>query len=263
MCLGVFCIMKKNPYKIKQGYLQSPYRHLSIDNDVPISKADHIQKLLDEAIALDEKIAGDFELFDLLGAMQDYRLGFVRIGLYAFQLKKFKLYKEVSSSFHKFCQEYFHKGADYVDKLIQAASDVLELISHGFGEILPQNEAQARSLRSSAKKAGTDIVEAWQFVCDRYQEQPWKITHKTINTAICGEVPEEPNTLTKVVLPIVLVDKVQKLAIKAGMGFTEFLLDLFQIAEKSYNLTDKKRQERWEEEEEINQEYYKTRFDSA
>ena len=255
--------MKKNPYKTKQGYLQSPYRHLGIDNDVPISDADHIQKLLVEAIALDEKIAGDFELFDLLGQMQDYRLGFVRLGLYAFQVKKFKLYKEVSSSFHRFCQEYFHKGADYVDKLIQASSDVLELISHGFGEILPQNEAQARSLRSSAKKAGVDIVEAWQFVCDRYKKEPWKITHKTIKDAICGEIPEEPPTLTKVVLPIALVDKIQRLALKASKGFSEFLLDLFQVTEKSYNLSYKKKQERWEEEEEANQAYYEMRSNSA
>lgn len=255
--------MKKNLYKTKQGYLQSPYRHLGIDNDVPISEADHVQKLLDEAEELDSKIAGDFELFDLVGEILDYRFGFVRTGLLAYKIKYFKLYKEVSSSFHGFCQQYFHRGADYIDKLIQAASDVLELISHGFGAILPQNEAQVRSLRSSAKKAGVDIVEAWQFVCDRYQKEPWKITHKTINTAICGDIPEEPNTLTKVVLPIALVEKVQKLAIKAGMGFTEFLLDLFQVAEKSYNLIDKKHQERWQEEEEANQDYYEMRSNSA
>ena len=255
--------MKKNPYKVKQGYLQSPYRHLGIDNDVPISDEDHIQKLLNEAYNLDDKIAGDFELFDLIGEILDYRFGFVRTGLLAYKIKYFRLYKEVSSSFHKFCQQYFHKGADYIDKLIQAASDILELISHGFGAILPQNEVQVRSLRSSAKKAGVDIVEAWQFVCDRYKNEPWKITYKTINTAICGEIPEEPNTLTKVVLPIALVEKIQKLAIKAGMGFTEFLEDLFDAVQKSYNLLDKKQLERWEEEEEANQDYYKMRSDSA
>ena len=236
-CVWVFFdVMKKNPYKVRQGFLQSPYRHLGIDNDVPISEADHIRKLLDEAQELDDKIAGDFELFDLLGQMQDYRLGFVRIGLYAFQIKKFKLYKEVSSSFHNFCQQYFHKGADYINKLIEAADMCLELISHGFGEILPCCESQCRELGRSAKKAGVDIVEAWQFVCDKYKNEPWKITYKTINTAICGDIPEEPNTLTKVVLPIALVDKIQKLAIRAEMGFTEFLEDLFQVVEKSYNL---------------------------
>ncbi len=264
MCLGIFCIMKKkNPYKTKQGYLQSPYRHLGVNNDVPISEADHIQKLVEEAQELDDKIAGEFELFDLIGEILDYRFGFVRMGLLAYKIKYFRLYKEVSSSFHGFCQQYFHKGADYVDKLIQASSDVLELIANGFGEILPQNEAQVRSLRSSAKKAGVDIVEAWQFVCDRYKHQPWEITYKTINTAICGEIREEPDTLTKVVLPIALVDKIQKLAIKAGMGFTEYLEELFQVIEKSYNLLDIKQEERWQEEELERQPYYEMRSNST
>lgn len=239
-----------NPYKVKKGYLNSPFRHLGIDNDVPISEEDHVQKLLYEAQELDDKIAGDFELFDLLGQMQDYRLGFCYIGLYAFQIKKFKLYKELSNTFHDFCKEYFHKGADYVNLLIEAASDVLELISNGYGEILPANESQVRSLRTSAKKAGVDIVRGWQYVCDRYKHQPWKITYKTINTAICGEIPEEPQTLTKVVLPVLLVEFIQKLASRAKMGFTEYLEDVLGAPKNTDNLSDKVKNERWEEDTE-------------
>ncbi len=184
----------------------------------------------------------------------------MKAGLTAAKIKFLRLYKDVSTSFHRFCQEYFHRGADYLNLLIQAADTVMELIHHGF-QILPQNEMQCRSLRKAAQKAGCEIAEAWQWVLDNVP--PHQITYKTIAENIVDEEPKDPPTLMEVVMPIALIDAIQARATKAEMGFIEFLEEMFQPVKNADNLSAKLRQERWEEEEEKNQDYYEMRLNSV
>ena len=250
----------KDPYKIDRSFLASPFRHLYQDNDAEISQASHIQEIIEVAENLDSQIEGDFDLNYLVFQVLDYRFGFVKIGLLAAKIKFLRLYKDVSSSFHRFCQEYFHRGADYLNLLIQAADTVMELIHQGF-TVLPQNEMQCRSLRKAAQKAGCEIAEAWQWVLDKIP--PHKITHKTITDNILGAEPEEPPTLIKVVLPIALVETILRRALEAEMGFTEFLEEMFQPVKNADNLSEKLRQSRWEEEEEKNQDYYEMKMNSG
>ncbi len=242
----------KDPYKIEtfgsrcrvRSFLASPFRHLYQDNDVEISQASHIQELIEVAQNLDSQIEGDFDLNYLVFQVLDYRLGYVKIGLIAAKVKFLKLYQNIGTSFHRFCQEYFHRGADYLNLLIQAADTVMELIHHGF-QILPQNEMQSRALRKAAQKAGCEVHVAWQWVLDKIP--PHKITHKTITDNILGTEPEDPPTLIKVVLPIALVETILRRALEAEMGFTEFLEEMFQPVKNADNLSEKLRQSRWED----------------
>ncbi len=234
----------KDPYKTDRSFLASPFRHLYQNNDAEISQAGHIQEIIEVAENLEQQIEGDFNLDFLVFQVLDYRLGFVKVGLIAAKVKFLALYKDVSTSFHRFCQEYFHRGADYLNLLIEAADTVMELIAHGF-QLLPQNEAQARALRKAAKKAGCEVYVAWQWVLDKVP--PHKITHKTITDSILGEEPEDPPTLMKVVLPVALVETILRRASEAGMGFAEFLEELFQPVKNTDNLLDKLKLERWEE----------------
>jgi hypothetical protein len=165
----------KNPYKTDTTILANPFDFLYQQSDAGISRDDAIQELIDYAIGLDDQIEGDFNLDYLVFEIRNNTLSFVRTGLIAFKIKALKLYKNHFGSFRSFCTEALGVTHWQINRTIQAARTVLELIHNGF-EILPRNEAQCREL---SQYVGTELVRVWREITAEIP--PHKITARSIH----------------------------------------------------------------------------------
>jgi hypothetical protein len=97
--------------------------------------------------------------------IKNYSLGFIRVGLLADKVRRFKLYRmanEKYANFREYCEQCLGKTQWHINRLIEAAKIVLELARAGFA-YLPQNEAQARPL---TKLWGDELIAKWQEVLD-------------------------------------------------------------------------------------------------
>jgi hypothetical protein len=210
----------KNPYKTDSTILANPFDFLYQQSDAGISQDDAIQELIDYAIELDDQIEGDFNLSSLVLDIRNNTLSFVRTGLIAFKIKSLKLYKNQFGSFRMFCLQALGITHWQINRTIQAARIVLELIHNGF-EILPRNEAQCREL---SQYVGTELVRVWREITAEIP--PHQITARSIHEYLNpAEEIESENTTIK--LPRKLYSCLLTLAIDAGMSIVELLEDTF------------------------------------
>lgn len=210
----------KNPYKTDTTILANPFDFFYQKSDAGISRDDAIQELIDYAVGLDDQIEGDFNLDYLVFEIRNNTLSFVRTGLIAFKIKALKLYKNQFSSFRSFCTEALGVTHWQINRTIQAARTVLELIHNGF-EILPRNEAQCREL---SQYVGTELVRVWREITAEIP--PHQITARSIHEYLNpAEEFESENTTIK--LPRKLYSCILSSAIDAGMSIIELLEDTF------------------------------------
>jgi len=97
--------------------------------------------------------------------IKDNFLSFVRVGLVAAKVRRYRLYElatEKFTSFREYCERCLGKTQWHINRIIEAARVVMELARNGF-ELLPQNEAQARPL---VKFSGEELIAKWQEVID-------------------------------------------------------------------------------------------------
>lgn len=120
--------------------------------------------------------------------IKNHLLSYVRVGLVAYRVKLYRLYRHSQQKFKTF-QEYCEKGLGksswVVNKLIKAANVTLELAKAGFTQ-LPQCEAQARPL---TKFTGDTLTQKWQEVID--STPPHRITATHVS-AIVDDEPQNP-----------------------------------------------------------------------
>jgi hypothetical protein len=210
----------KDYYKADSTILANPFDFLYQQSDAGISQDDAIQELIDYATELEDQIEGDFNLGSLVFEIRNNTLSFVRTGLIAFKIKALKLYKNQFGSFRSFCTEALGVTHWQINRTIQAARTVLELIHNGF-EILPRNEAQCREL---SQYVGSELVRVWAEITSEIPAH--KITANSIHEYLNPEEEiEEENTTVK--LPRKLYSCIFSLAVDAGMSIVELLEDTF------------------------------------
>ena len=246
----------KDPYKVNRSFLTSPTTALYQEHDLEISQLPWIQEIVEEALDLDDRISGDFDLEYLKFSIYNNEYSFIRTGLIAFKIKVFKLYKGVAKSFKQFCEDHLHKTHWIIDRLIRSAKTCIDLIVSGF-EVLPRNEAQCRALMSGCQG---DIILAWQQVLDDHEGQYHKITAKSITRSLKGE-EEEPKTQTLVITAI-LYAAIWTAAEKAKLKPVEYLEELF-LGKICDNFAQKIKDKKWAEEEDERQDEYEMRMNSA
>ncbi len=232
--------MKKNPYQLNRDYIPNPANAFySYGEDVKISESQHIQELHDYVVELEDKIAGDFEINEIIHQIKKDTFGFVRIGLIAFKIKAMKLYKNVSRTYKNFCQEYLHQSHWYVDRLIRASKVILELVAAGF-EILPRCEAQCRELAACAEG---DLVMAWKSVVKNISAH--KITAKTIRHHLKPEAEKNAPESETIEVSQELYAAMFNAAIEAGMSIVQLLENIFQPKQNCDNWHYWQKMEAW------------------
>jgi hypothetical protein len=152
------------------------------------------------------------------GEMKNELLSFVRLGLIAQKVKRYKIYtraKERFRTFREYCEKCLGKSVWHINRVIDAAKVTLALAQAGF-TILPNCESQARPL---VKFAGEDLIEKWQQVIDNIPKH--RITASSV-AAIVGDSEQKKQIRVSGVL-------YSKLALKAalvGLSVEELLEQL-------------------------------------
>ena len=206
----------RNPYRVPQGFVNDPFAPLYQQPDEELSEDLSVQLLLDYAIELDDKIAGDFDLGGVIDQIKNNTLSFVRTGLLAYKVKVLKLWRDGYRSFKEFCEKALGVTHWQINRAIEAARVVIELAQGGF-DVLPKNEAQARPL---TKFTGGTLCANWQTILDSTPEH--KITGNSIAKALGIEVKK-----SMVYADPDVCEQIEKDALSVGLPVREYLRLLF------------------------------------
>ena len=237
----------RNLYQIPQGYVFDPFDVLYNSPDPEeVGLQPFAEELRDYALLMDENIAGDFNLDNMIYEIQENKLSFVRNGLIGFKIKFFKLYEKTHKSFQDFCEKALGMSHWYMNRLMEAARVVLKLALNGF-TTLPTCEAQARPL---VKLHDDDLCDKWEEVIDTIP------AHK-ITTERIKEVLGEPSSLAFI---RVSKELKAKLEVKAGtyhMNLQKYLDAICEDEiESSTEEVDEEQIKHWQEDlENLTQEY--------
>ena len=202
----------RNPYKVPQGFCSDPFTPLYHQPDEKIELEEPFEDLLDYANILEDKIAGDFNLSQIINDIKGNFLSFVRTGLLAYKVKIWKLYRKSYRNFKTFCEEALGVTHWQINRTIEAARVVMELVQSGFS-ILPQCEAQARPL---TKFTGAELCANWQIVVENLP--PSKITGNSI-----AEVLGMESTTGSIRLPKEFIVQLRDEANALGLSLEEYL----------------------------------------
>lgn len=212
--------MTSYSYKINPNYLPNPAD--SLYHAEQISSANHVQDIVEEAARLEDRIAAEFDLDELVDRMKINTLAYVKNGLMAFKIKTFKLYKNTHSTFKEFCQQQLGLSTWQVNRNIRAAKVVIELVTAGF-EVLPQNEAQTRALLTHGCE---DIVAAWRSLVDHLK--PHEITARTITKHLAPEHDETVPKEERITVKRDLFNRIFTVALSLGTTIEQLLEQIFQ-----------------------------------
>lgn len=222
---------------------------------------------IDGLIAYSETIAAHHDRIDPEWAgneIRNYLLSYVRVGLVADAVRRFKLYQKFDDAsknckdFGEYCRKFVGKSEWYVNKIIDAAKVCLKLIKQGFSETqLPANEYQARPLVRLYQKA----QQIYQAVIDKFcpggtgenvppeadlPPDPDMVLTEKWNTVISelpayritgervAEIVEEKPEMDrpeKISLRASTSQRLKRAAIDAGMSLEEYLNKLQDMAE--------------------------------
>ena len=225
----------RNPYKASQGFSSNPFTPLYQQPDEKIELEESLEDLLDYANILEDKIAGDFNLSQIITEIKSNFLSFVRTGLLAYKVKLWKLYRKSYRNFKEFCENALGLTHWQINRTIEAARVVMELVQSGFS-ILPQCEAQARPL---TKYTGAELCANWQIVVENVP--PSKITGKSIMEVLGMETKAK-----NLRLPKELYERIRKRALDLGIS-VEQLLELTFGEDNEVHEVDEELVAAWEE----------------
>ena len=224
----------RNPYKAPQGFVTDPFTPLYHQPDEEVAHSELVEELLSYAAILEDQIAGDFKLPQIIAEIKENFLSFVRTGLLAYKVKVYKVYRRTYGSFKKFCEKALGVTHWQINRIIEAARVVLELAQNGF-EILPQCEAQARPL---TKFTGPELCANWQTVIDTTPSH--KITLNSINE-ILGVETKAAN----IRLPKELYERIRARALELGLSVQQ-LLDMIFSKDNEVSPVEKEKMAAWE-----------------
>ena len=233
-----------NYYKAPKGFVANPFEFLQKNFDVEMSDREDIVMLYDRAVELDKKIEGDFELDDVTFWIRTNILAFVETGLIAFKIRALRLYKDKYKSFTDYCHIELRKSRAYIDRLINAARVVIELIKNGF-DILPANESQCRLL---SKFTGSELVWRWRAIVEAIE--PHKITAQAIAEFLSDEEevvePEEEYIKLPGYLSNYLAVHAMRACRSVQQLVVEILEEIFQPPRSKANWRDFEKEEIWQ-----------------
>lgn len=226
--------MKKH-YKKPAGFSSDPFNPL-YNTDNTITNPQFLVDVLDYAQELQSYTVGDFDLPTVITEIKGNFLGFVKTGLMSYLVKTKRLYSMVYDSFEQFCKEAIGVTHWQINRMIDAARVVLDLIKAGF-KVVPMNEAQARCL---TKLSYEDLIAKWRYVLSKLS--PSQITSKAINDLI-GNKPARRNLS----LPVELYEAIEKQALEAGMSVQEFLQATFIDDQEEVQECEEEQEQKWQE----------------
>jgi hypothetical protein len=198
----------------------------------PIGWDDAIESILQFEEDIDDDFS--FGLKGFLALDEELRsniFGFVKVGICADRIRRFKLWESAKcDNFKDYCRNFLGKSTWYINRLIDAAQVIRLLIDAGF-KYLPQCEAQARPLVKFLNGACAidNIAIAWQKVLDNCS--PDRITADRVLAIVNGEPEPEPERKIKV--PRSTYEQIAHHAANAGMGVQEFIINMFDNSEGS------------------------------
>ena len=157
-----------------------------------------------------------------------HRMGWIRMGLVADRLRRYKLYKGKFADWQTYCKKCLGLQNWQVNKTIKYALVAMDIIRHG-AFVLPTCKSHVEKLLECCKKTGIDYIKAWEMVVERLPEQSL-ITAKNI-CEVLG-FPMEDNRQIR--LPRYLRDRLQNAAFREGITLEEKLSQLLDEDEGIY-----------------------------
>ncbi len=178
-------------------------------------------------------ISGDFDLAECIGELKREQMSFVRIGLLAYKIKVYRIYKKAYSSFQDFCERALEVSHWQINRTIEAARVVLELAVAGF-EILPKCESQCRPLYKILANFGLEeLLDNWQRVIDSLK--PNQITAKSICEVLGMESKD-----THIRVDRDLAARLQKKAASEGKSVRELLEEIVEEEDEVEEVEEEK-----------------------
>ncbi len=149
--------------------------------------------------------------------IKNHLMSFVRVGIVAYKVKLYRLYKKQFKTFQEYCEKSLGKTSWAINKIIAAAKVTLRLAKAGFKQ-LPQNESQARPLTKFDEETA---IQKWQEVLK--SAPPHRITANHVEKIIDGE---KENSKTRVTIDKNVYQKLKRKAKKLGKTVDELLDEL-------------------------------------
>ena len=156
--------------------------------------------------------------------MKEHQMNWVRFGLVAERVRRYRLYRPQYEDWNTFCMEVLGKRAWQVARTIDCALVVMEIVRYG-STVYPTCQAQAQALIDCCKKTGEFFIDAWDKVTEQYFEA-WMLSANNICAAL-GFNPENNR------IPKRYKRKIQKLADRDGMTLDEKVEQLIEDDEQS------------------------------
>jgi macrodomain Ter protein organizer (MatP/YcbG family) len=149
--------------------------------------------------------------------IKNHLMSFVRVGIVAYKVKLYRLYREKFKTFQDYCERGLGKTSWAINRIIEAAKITLRLAKAGFKQ-LPQNEAQARPLTKFDEET---VIQKWQEVLNSAPVHRITATH--IENVVDGE---KDNPKTRLTLNKSVYQKLKRKAKKFGKTIDELLDEL-------------------------------------
>lgn len=113
------------------------------------------------------------------------------VGRDLFEIRESRLYRQSHGTFEDYCQDRFQMSRNYINRQIQAAEVMNNLVP--IGTKIPTNEAQARPL---AKLPAEQQPAAWEKAQEIAKEEGKPVAARHVEAAVLEVMPkEEPETV--------------------------------------------------------------------
>jgi len=152
-----------------------------------------------------------------INEMQEHQMSWVRLGLVADRVRRYRLYKDKYPDWQTFCLEVLGKKGWQINKTIECAKAAFYLFDEGF-DILPTCQSQAEKLIECCKKSGHLLENAWSSVVEQLP-QASLLTRNRIGEALGFPTEYEPK------LPKQFREQIKALAERDGVTVEDKLAE--------------------------------------
>lgn len=192
---------------------------LGINRDDPLNSpiCPTVEDILDYEEDLDKwrnEVTYEWATNEIKGHLMNW----VRVGLTAYRVRLYRLYKKRYPDWKTYCKEVLGKTSWHINKIIEGAKATLDLIRAGF-TVLPTCAAQAMKLVDCCKKTHQYFADAWEQVLIEFPAAHL-ITANSIGVALGF-----PSEKSQIRVPRELGDRLRRKALDMGMSVKEMLQD--------------------------------------